>query len=126
MRCWSSSTKNATRSPRHPHSHVAAIDVARREFREELGAPAPDGELIPLGTVRQAGGKVVHAWAAAVEIDVDQVRSLTFEMEWPPRSGKKAAFPEVDRAGWFDLATARRKILPAQAIFLDRLERTIG
>ena len=102
-----------------------ATDVARREFREELGTPAPDSELIPLGTVRQAGGKLVHAWAAAGDLDVDRVSSVTFEMEWPPRSGQKAAFPEVDRAEWFDLATARRKILPAQSIFLDRLERTI-
>jgi len=102
-----------------------AIDVARREFREELGTPAPDSELIPLGTVRQASGKLVHAWAAVGDLDVDRVSSVTFEMEWPPRSGQKAAFPEVDRAEWFDLATARRKILPAQAMFLDRLERTI-
>jgi len=102
-----------------------AIDVARREFREELGTPAPDSELIPLGTVRQASGKLVHAWAAVGDLDVDRVSSVTFEMEWPPRSGQKAAFPEVDRAEWFDLATARRKILPAQSIFLDRLERTI-
>ena len=103
-----------------------AIDVARREFREELGTPAPDSELIPLGTVRQASGKLVHAWAAVGDLDVDRVSSVTFEMEWPPRSGQKAAFPEVDRAEWFDRATARRKILPAQAVFLDRLERTIG
>ena len=102
-----------------------ATDVARREFREELGTPAPDSELVPLGTVRQAGGKLVHAWAAAGDLDVDRVSSVTFEMEWPPRSGQKTAFPEVDRAEWFDLATARRKILPAQSIFLDRLERTI-
>jgi len=102
-----------------------AADVARREFREELGAPAPDSELVPLGSVRQAGGKLVHAWAAAGDLDVDRVSSVTFEMEWPPRSGQKTAFPEVDRAEWFDLATARRKILPAQSIFLDRLERTI-
>jgi predicted NUDIX family NTP pyrophosphohydrolase len=66
---------------------------------------------------------VVHAWAVAGDVDVDRVESVTFEMEWPPRSGKRQAFPEVDRAGWFDLDEAKRKILPAQAEFLDRLER---
>lgn len=98
------------------------IEVARREFKEELGLPAPEGDLVPLGSVRQAGGKVVQAWAVRSDIDVSDVRSTTFDMEWPPRSGKRHAFPEVDRAEWFELATARRKIVPAQAKFLDRLE----
>ena len=96
------------------------LGVARREFEEELGLPPPDGDLAPLGSVRQAGGKVVHAWAVEADVDLSQVNSTTFEMEWPPRSGKKQAFPEVDRAEWFDLETARRKIVPAQAAFLDR------
>jgi predicted NUDIX family NTP pyrophosphohydrolase len=100
----------------------AAEEVARREFREELGQPPPEGKLLPLGSVRQAGGKVVHAWAAAGDIDPDHIESSLFEMEWPPRSGRKASFPEVDRAGWFDLETARRKILGAQRVFIDRLE----
>ena len=96
------------------------LGVARREFEEELGLPPPDGDLAPLGSVRQAGGKVVHAWAVEADVDLSQVNSTTFEMEWPPRSGKMQAFPEVDRAEWFDLETARRKIVPAQAAFLDR------
>lgn len=100
----------------------APIDVARREFQEELGQPAPDGDLVPLGSVRQAGGKIVHAWAVRSDVDTSSLRSVTFDMEWPPRSGRTQAFPEVDRAEWFDLATARRKIIPAQAAFLDRLE----
>jgi predicted NUDIX family NTP pyrophosphohydrolase len=99
-----------------------ALQVALREFREELGQAPPNGQTVPLGSVRQAGGKVVHAWAVAGDLDADRVVSLTFEMEWPPRSGRKQAFPEVDRAGWFDLETARRKILPPQATFIDRLE----
>ena len=99
-----------------------AIDVARREFEEELGRSAPESEFMPLGSVRQAGGKVVHAWAAAGDLDVDQMQSVTFEIEWPPRSGRRQAFPEIDRAAWFDLNTARRKILDAQSTFLDRLE----
>ena len=102
----------------------APIDVARREFLEELGHEPPNGVLAPLGSVRQAGGKVVHAWAALGDLDVERVRSGTFEMEWPPRSGRKQSFPEVDRAGWFDLETARRKLVPAQAAFLDRLQST--
>jgi len=98
------------------------IDVARREFQEELGSAAPDGDAAPLGEVRQVGGKVVHAWAIAGDLDVTRTTSNTFEIEWPPRSGKIRAFPEVDRAAWFDLETAHRKILPAQRAFIDRLE----
>jgi predicted NUDIX family NTP pyrophosphohydrolase len=99
------------------------LDVARREFQEELGVPPPDGEVTPLGSIRQAGGKVVRAWAARGDVDVSSITSNTFAIEWPPRSGKTQEFPEVDRAGWFDLAAARRKILPAQSLFLDRLEK---
>ena len=98
------------------------VDVARREFHEELGIVPPDGALSALGEVRQAGGKLVHAWAVAGDVDVSAIRSNTFEIEWPPRSGKMRKFPEVDRAGWFDLAVARRKLLPAQREFVDRLE----
>jgi predicted NUDIX family NTP pyrophosphohydrolase len=98
------------------------IDVARREFQEELGVPAPEGELASLGAVRQAGGKVVHAWAVPGDLDVTRTTSNTFEIEWPPRSGRIQQFPEVDRAAWFDVDTARRKMVPAQAAFLDRLE----
>ena len=98
------------------------IEVARREFHEELGTPAPDGEVTSLGSVRQAGGKVVHAWALPGELDVTRTTSNTFEMEWPPHSGKIQEFPEVDRAAWFDVDTARRKMVPAQAAFIDRLE----
>jgi predicted NUDIX family NTP pyrophosphohydrolase len=96
--------------------------VARREFQEELGTPAPEGAAIPLGDVRQAGGKVVQAWAMPGDLDVTRIVSNSFEIEWPPRSGKLQQFPEVDRAGWFGLETARRKLIPAQRLFIDRLE----
>jgi predicted NUDIX family NTP pyrophosphohydrolase len=98
-----------------------AIDVARREFQEELGASPPDGELSSLGTIRQAGGKIVHAWSARGDLDTARVKSVTFSMEWPPRSGRMQDFPEVDRAAWFDLAEARRMILPSQLPLLERL-----
>lgn len=96
---------------------------ALRELEEELG-PAPEldpEELIELGSVRQRAGKVVEAWAVEADFDPDQLASNTFTMEWPPRSGKQAEFPEVDRAEWFGLEAAREKILAAQAELLDRL-----
>jgi len=96
--------------------------VARREFAEETGQQPPDGAMLELGEIRQKGGKTVVAWALAGDLDPTMARSNTFEMEWPPRSGRVRAFPEIDRVGWFDLETARTKILPAQAPFLDRLE----
>jgi len=96
---------------------------AVRELEEELGAaPELDSEqLVELGAIRQRAGKVVEAWAAEAEFDPTALASNTFTMEWPPRSGNQQEFPEVDRAEWFDLATAREKILPAQAELLDRL-----
>ena len=98
------------------------IEVARREFLEELGTTAPNAEPTALGEVTQSGGKVVHAWALPGDLDITRITSNTFEIEWPPRSGRMQRFPEVDRAGWFDVDTARRKLLPAQRVFIDRLE----
>ena len=97
------------------------LQVALREFQEELGVPPPDNLPIPLGSVRQAGGKVVHAWGMAGDLEVAGLHSNTFEMEWPPRSGRIQTFPEVDQTGWFDPPGARRMLLPAQHPFLDRL-----
>jgi predicted NUDIX family NTP pyrophosphohydrolase len=99
--------------------------VARREFAEETGQQPPDGPMLELGEIRQKGGKTVVAWALAGDLDPTMARSNTFETEWPPRSGRVRAFPEIDRVGWFDLETARTKILPAQAPFLDRLEEAV-
>lgn len=98
------------------------LDVARREFEEELGQAAPAGDYASLGSIRQAGGKVVHAWAVEADVDVSNLHSTTFTMEFPPRSGKFLTFPEVDRAQWFDLVAARRKILASQSVLLDRVE----
>ena len=97
------------------------LAAARREFGEETGWPVPDGPARELGEIRQKGGKLVLAWAVEGDADVATLRSNTFELEWPPRSGRLTSFPEVDRAAWFDLDTARRKIVAAQAAFLDRL-----
>lgn len=98
-------------------------DCALRELEEELGArfDFPPGALIELGAVRQKAGKVVHCWAAEGDFDPTALRSGTFAIEWPPRSGAQREFPEVDRAEWFDPGQAREKILPAQADFVDRL-----
>jgi predicted NUDIX family NTP pyrophosphohydrolase len=110
-----------------PKGQIEAEEEPRacaiRELEEELG-PVPDldpEDLIELGSIRQRGGKVVEAWAAEADFDPSLLDSNTFSLEWPPRSGNRHEFPEVDRAEWFDLATARAKILPAQAGFLDRL-----
>ncbi len=103
------------------------LDAARREFAEETGLTVPTGALLELGTVKQAGGKTVTAWAVlAADLDADAVVSNTFECEWPPRSGRMQAFPEIDRAAWFDAAAARTKLVKAQAAFVDRLEAALG
>jgi predicted NUDIX family NTP pyrophosphohydrolase len=98
----------------------ALLAAARREFREETGW-AGEGNALALGSVRQKGGKVVHAWAVRGDADPSTVHSNSFAIEWPPHSGQMRSFPEVDRAAWFDLAEARRRILPAQQAFLDAL-----
>jgi predicted NUDIX family NTP pyrophosphohydrolase len=100
---------------------------ALREFEEELGALPPADALSELGTTRQAGGKLVTAWATEGDLDAAGVRSNTFTLEWPPRSGVMREFPEIDRAQWFPLAEAQRRINPAQVAFLERLcERLEG
>jgi predicted NUDIX family NTP pyrophosphohydrolase len=99
--------------------------AAWREFGEELGSPAPEGDALELGEVRQKAGKTVVAWAIAGDLDPETMTSNTFTMEWPPRSGRSQAFPEVDRAGWFSLAEARERINPAQAALLDRLREAL-
>ncbi|EHN79526.1 NUDIX domain-containing protein [Streptomyces coelicoflavus] len=98
-----------------------AWEAARREFEEELGLPPPEGEAVPLGEVRQAGGKLVTVWAVEADLDPAAVVPGTFTMEWPPRSGRTEEFPELDRVAWFALDRAREVIVKAQAAFLDRL-----
>ncbi|HXE62397.1 MAG TPA: NUDIX domain-containing protein [Bryobacteraceae bacterium] len=98
------------------------LEAAFREFEEEIGVPPqPGGELLALGEVRQPGGKVVTAWAFEGNCDEASIRSNAFSMEWPKGSGRMREFPEVDRAAWFGLEEARKKILKGQVAFLDRV-----
>jgi predicted NUDIX family NTP pyrophosphohydrolase len=99
-----------------------AEEVARKEFGEELGVQLTQKNLFPLGDVRQRGGKIVRAFAVETDLDARNIQSNTFEIEWPPRSGRRQTFPEIDRAGWFELVSARVKINQAQQVLLDRLE----
>ncbi|WP_037578046.1 NUDIX domain-containing protein [Phaeacidiphilus oryzae] len=102
------------------------LAAALREFEEETGARVGGDGLLELGTIRLRGGKLVTAWAAEGEFDVSALKSNTFTMEWPPRSGTTREFPEVDRAEWFDPAEAGRRLNPAQAEFVDRLVQALA
>jgi predicted NUDIX family NTP pyrophosphohydrolase len=102
------------------------LDAARREFAEELGSAPPAGEAADLGEIRQKSGKRVRGWALAGDLDAAHITSNTFELEWPPRSGKRIEVPEVDRAEWFGLAAAREKINSGQVPLLDRLEQLLA
>jgi predicted NUDIX family NTP pyrophosphohydrolase len=97
------------------------LEAAKREFAEETGFTLA-GDFIPLDTLKQSNMKIVHAWAVAGDCDASQIKSNSFSMEWPPRSGKQQEFPEVDRAEWFDIETAKTKILKGQTPFIDRLK----
>ena len=101
-------------------------DVALREFAEELGSPAPTADLVPLGEVRQSGGKRLTVWAAEGDLDATAIRSNTFALEWPPRSGRVQEFPEVDRAAWFGVDDARAKLVAGQVPYLQRLLDLLG
>ena len=100
--------------------------VARREFQEETGHEVGDVQLVELGQIRKKSGKVVFAWGAKGDLDPSTAVSNSFEMEWPPRSGRTQSFPEIDRVEWFDLDEARRKLKAAQVPFLDRLQPTLA
>ena len=101
------------------------LAAAKREFMEEVGQQI-DGTFIALTPIKQRGGKMVHAWAVEGEVDPAAVRSNEFEMEWPPRSGRTARFPEVDRGQWFPMAEAFQRILTAQAPILEELQAKLG
>lgn len=124
---WARKDAGAWTVPKGEHDpaedpHEAAV----REFTEELGSPPPDGPDLALGTVRQRGGKSVTVWARRGDLDVSTVRSNTFEIEWPPRSGRRQSFPELDRARWCTLEEARGLLVAAQADLVDRLGAALG
>ncbi len=124
---WARKDDAAWSVPKGEHGpDEAALDAARREFVEELGLPVPDGTLHDLGEVRQGGGKVVAVWAVEGDLDPAAVVPGTFEMEWPPRSGRLQSFPELDRVEWCDLELARTRLVVGQRVFLDRLGALIG
>jgi predicted NUDIX family NTP pyrophosphohydrolase len=99
--------------------------AARREFVEETGGEPPAGPMVALGEVRQPSGKRISVWAVEGDFEADAVVSNTFTMEWPRGSGEQREFPEIDRAGWFDTDTARRKLVKGQVPFIDQLEREV-
>jgi predicted NUDIX family NTP pyrophosphohydrolase len=101
------------------------LDAAAREFAEETGLPLPEGTRLELGSITQKGGKVVHAWAVEGDLDPAVARSNNIDLEWPPRSGRLQAFPEIDRVAWFDPTEARSRIKEAQIPLIDRLEEAL-
>lgn len=102
------------------------LAAARREFAEETGGELPEGELLELGEVKISTGKVIHVWAMEHDFDTDTLKSNTFEMAWPPKSGQMQTFPEVDMAAWFALAEAPIKLHTGQAVFIERLAKKLG
>jgi predicted NUDIX family NTP pyrophosphohydrolase len=118
---WRNKDLGAWSIPKGEHAHgEEPLTVARREFEEETGASL-SGDFLPLGEITQRGGKIVTAFALEADLDPKTLRSNVFEIEWPPRSGRRQAFPEVDRAEWFSPEEAQQKILPAQCPFISRL-----
>jgi predicted NUDIX family NTP pyrophosphohydrolase len=101
------------------------LDAAKREFEEEVGLK-PQGQFIPLGETKQSGGKIVYAWAFEGDCSPETLRSNSFSMEWPPKSGREQQFPEVDRTDWFSFDEARQRVLQGQIVFLNRLAEHVG
>ena len=123
---WSKKDEGAWSIPKGLYEEPEnAIDAARREFWEETGATIT-GDLVELGKFKQPGGKVISAWAAESDFDVADLRSNAFSLEWPPKSGKRKEFPEVDRAGWFSITEAAAKITKGQLPILMRLASELG
>ncbi len=119
---WARKDDGAWSIPKGEHGpDEDPLAVALREFEEETGSPVPTADLVPLGPVRASGGKVLTAWAAEGDLDADATTSNTFELEWPPRSGRVQQFPEIDRTAWVGVDVARIKLVKGQVPLLDRL-----
>jgi len=121
---WAHKDLAAWSIPKGEFTDESPLEAAKREFYEETGFTVC-GDFRPLETIRQAGGKIVHAWAVEGDCDAQAARSNTFTMEYPPRSGRFRSFPEVDRAAWFPLPQAREKILKSQLPLLDEVKRML-
>jgi predicted NUDIX family NTP pyrophosphohydrolase len=123
---WAKKDKAAWSLPKGEfEENEDTLTTAKREFKEELGHEPPEGEYIEIGSVKNKSGKVIHGWTVEGDVDVSMIKSNTFKMEWPPKSGQHQEFPEVDKAGWFSLEKAKEKLNPAQAEFIDRLAETL-
>jgi predicted NUDIX family NTP pyrophosphohydrolase len=122
---WAKKDRGAWSIPKGEYEGEDPLTAAKREFEEEIGIPI-EGEPLALSQQKQKGGKLVDAWAVEGDLDPEQVHSNTFEMEWPPKSGKGQRFPEVDKARWFPVETALEKINPGQAAFIHELIRKLG
>jgi predicted NUDIX family NTP pyrophosphohydrolase len=121
---WSKKDMGAWSIPKGEFTEEDPLSAAIREFKEETGLEI-SGNFIPLAPLKQKSGKVVYAWAVESDADPSVIKSNTFELEWPPRSGKKILVPEVDRADWFTAESARNKIIPGQAGFITELENLL-
>ena len=119
---WKNKDEGAWSIPKGEYTQdEEALTAAKREFKEEVGIELPGGDFVPLKAVKIKSGKLIAAWAIQADINIDDIQSNHFEMEWPPRSGKKQFFPEVDKAGWFSIEEAKIKITSGQVSFLDQL-----
>ena len=124
---WATKDDGAWSIPKGEHgADEEPIDVAKREFEEELGSPVPAADLVPLGEHRVTSSKRLTVWAAEGNLDAATCTSNTFTVEWPPRSGRMQEFPEIDRAAWFGLDAARTKLVKGQVPFLDRLAERVA
>jgi predicted NUDIX family NTP pyrophosphohydrolase len=123
---WAGKDERAWSIPKGEHEpDEDSLLAARREFTEELGLEVPAGEPVALGSAKQASGKVVTVWALRADLDVTDINSNTFELQWPRGSGQIVRFPEVDRAGWFDIDTAAVKLVKGQVVFLELLRSSV-
>lgn len=124
---WANKDAGAWSIPKGEFSEgEEGLDAAKREFEEETGQRLPEGVYLPLGSVKQKGGKTVFAWAREYDIDLTVIDSNKIEIEWPPRSGRKLEIPEVDRAEWLSMEDAKLKINPAQVAFVERLVEVLA
>jgi len=122
---WSKKDEGAWSIPKGEiNEDEEPLAAAKREFQEETGIKI-SGEFIQLNPVKQKGGKIVYAWAIEGDIDPQKIKSISFEIEWPPRSGKMKSFPEIDKAAWFQLSDAQKKIIEAQSALIKELESKI-